>query len=424
MNSSSISKLKPEYPLRILLIGNGAYHNRGCESIVRGTMEILRQEFVNGVQAQLGVVATKEVVATQCASEIDPDVMAFPLSSLGNRRGSLDWWCDKANNHLNLGIYPHIADLRKNILSPDLVLEIGGDNYSLDYGRPNYFITMDRHLQKRGNPVVLWGASVGPFDADPIFSRRMLKHLRTLKAIFVRETYSMDYLFANGVTDNVYLMSDPAFIMTPTAPPTNKISFELPVGAIGINLSKMAAYYQGKRPCDVNMNEWLAFCIKLVKGAATLNRPILLVPHVGVSNLATEDFGFLLKVWQAVVKDVDVDVPVTVLTQDLNAAELKWIISHCAVFAGARTHSTIAAISSCVPTLSISYSLKAKGINRDVYGHLHHCIHVTDLSPENFTEHLRILLVDESSIRTYLSSRVKELQALAWDAGKKLRKFV
>ena len=422
MNDSKTSKLKLENPLRILLTGNGAYHNRGCEGIVRGTMEILRQEFVNGVQAQLGIVATKEVVAAQLESEIDPEVSAFPLSSLKTRRGTLGWLSEKASAHLNLGIYPHLADLRKNVLSPDLVLEIGGDNYSLDYGRSNYFIAMDRHLQKRGNSVVLWGASIGPFDADPIFSQRMFKHLRTLKAVFVRETDSLDYLYANGLTDNVYLMSDPAFIMTPTAPPTNKISFELPVGAIGINLSKMAAYYRGQRPGDVNMKEWLAFCIKLVKSAATLNRPILLVPHVGVSNLGTEDFDLLLAVWRAVVKDVD--VPVTVLTQDLNAAELKWIISHCAVFAGARTHSTIAAISSCVPTLSISYSMKAKGINRDVYGHLHHCIHVTDLSPENFTEHLRILLDDESSIRTYLSSRVKELQARAWDAGKKLRKFV
>ena len=52
-----------------------------------------------------------------------------------------------------------------------------------------------------------------------------------------------------------------------------------------------------------------------------------------------------------------------------NAPETKWIISKMKFFAGARTHSTIAALSSYVPTLSFAYSIKAKGINKDIFGH-------------------------------------------------------
>ncbi|MFN9971614.1 MAG: polysaccharide pyruvyl transferase family protein, partial [Phycisphaerae bacterium] len=58
----------------------------------------------------------------------------------------------------------------------------------------------------------------------------------------------------------------------------------------------------------------------------------------------------------------------------LNARESKWAISQCSVFAGARTHSTIAGMSSATPTISMSYSMKARGINQDVFDSQRYCI--------------------------------------------------
>jgi len=48
--------------------------------------------------------------------------------------------------------------------------------------------------------------------------------------------------------------------------------------------------------------------------------------------------------------------------------QLKYIISKCSTFVGCRTHSTIAAYSTCVPTLVVGYSTKAKGIAKDIFG--------------------------------------------------------
>ena len=117
-------------------------------------------------------------------------------------------------------------------------------------------------------------------------------------------------------------------------------------------------------------------------------------------------------------------MPVQVLPRGLSAAEFKWIIARCAVFAGARTHSTIAALSSHVPTLSISYSAKAKGINRDIFGHLEHCIHVAELTNENFVIGLRSLLDNATAIRVHLQSRIPEFQNRSLQAGSILRKIV
>ena len=56
------------------------------------------------------------------------------------------------------------------------------------------------------------------------------------------------------------------------------------------------------------------------------------------------------------------------MVQDQNCTQLKDIISHCEAFVGARTHATIAAYSTCVPTLVVGYSVKARGIAKDLFG--------------------------------------------------------
>ena len=57
-----------------------------------------------------------------------------------------------------------------------------------------------------------------------------------------------------------------------------------------------------------------------------------------------------------------------VMIEDHNCMELKGIISRCRFFIGARTHATIAAYSTGVPTLVVGYSVKARGIARDLFG--------------------------------------------------------
>ena len=57
-----------------------------------------------------------------------------------------------------------------------------------------------------------------------------------------------------------------------------------------------------------------------------------------------------------------------ILIPDQDCRRLKYIISQCRLFLGARTHATIAAYSSLVPTLAVGYSVKSHGIARDLFG--------------------------------------------------------
>ena len=67
----------------------------------------------------------------------------------------------------------------------------------------------------------------------------------------------------------------------------------------------------------------------------------------------------------------------------LNAIQVKGYIRRLRALVTARTHASIAGYSSSVPTLVIGYSIKAKGIARDLFGNEDgHLIPVQELSGE------------------------------------------
>ncbi len=111
------------------------------------------------------------------------------------------------------------------------------------------------------------------------------------------------------------------------------------------------------------------------------------------------------------------------VSPEYNAAETKWIISQMAFFAGARTHSTIAALSSGVPTLSFAYSIKAQGINRDIFGHTDYCMEPTDLDAEAVAGRVTSMLDESAVIRNELVERIPTVQRAAFSAGMELKRL-
>jgi polysaccharide pyruvyl transferase WcaK-like protein len=112
------------------------------------------------------------------------------------------------------------------------------------------------------------------------------------------------------------------------------------------------------------------------------------------------------------------------VSPEYNAAETKWIISRMAFFAGARTHSTIAALSSGIPTLSFGYSIKAQGINRDIFGHTNYCMGPTDLDAEGVTSRITSMLDESAAIRNDLAEKIPGVQSAALSAGMGLKRFI
>lgn len=399
-----------------LFVGNGPYRNRGCEAIVRGTMEILSGIWGADITARAGVMAQPSTVNAQQADEIDPRVTNFPISHVGPRL-SKKWFMAQANKRLGTEFQHHTLDLKGRHDGVRAAMQLGGDNYSLDYGRPWDYIAVDRFLQKRGVPVFLWGASVGPFESDAEFAPTMYRHLRTLDGIFVRETATQAYLARNGVSENVHLVADPAFVMQKTAP-TQDVQALVSDQTVGINISPLVARFAGAAGVD----EWREKAAQMIIACGQrTGRPILLIPHVASPKPDEDDYSFMQSVQQKVGDRAGVRVDIV---PALRAAELKWVIGRCAAFAGARTHSTIAALSSRVPTLSLSYSVKAVGINQDTFGHQEFCHSVKTIEPGQFADIMGRMIDDNAAIRSQLDARIPELQERARSAGRILQETI
>lgn len=113
------------------------------------------------------------------------------------------------------------------------------------------------------------------------------------------------------------------------------------------------------------------------------------------------------------------------MVEDHTAPELKYIISQCCFFVGARTHATIAAYSSCVPTLVVGYSVKARGIARDLFGTEDgYVLPVQDLKePDELTNGFRKLWEEKVAVQKSLENTLPNYLSAAWQTVTAINKL-
>lgn len=113
------------------------------------------------------------------------------------------------------------------------------------------------------------------------------------------------------------------------------------------------------------------------------------------------------------------------MVKDCGCEELKGYISRCRFFVGARTHATIAAYSTAVPTLVVGYSTKAKGIAKDLFGNWNdYVLPVQDIRTiDELTKRFWWIYEHEEKIREHLQNIMPEYKkriSIGLDALKKL----
>lgn len=398
-----------------ILAGNGPYDNRGCEAIVRGTVKILRHYYKDPSFLCVSFFKNQEQFEKQSREEYDPAIIHKKTNTI-HKRFSLKWGLQFAQKRITpkKDSYSVYKGLFPSIRETEAVLSVGGDNYSLDYGVPRRFTGLDDLVLKEKKPIIIWGASVGPFDRLPAYEKYMKKHLQNITGIFARESATIEYLENIGIKDNVYRVADPAFLMDATKPQFGK-ELKIEEDSIGINLSPLMAKYVS----NGNTESWVKTASKIVENISKKTESnIYLIPHVTVPN--SNDYLFLKEVLAGVK---DSDKKIVLIPPIYNASETKWIISQMKLFAGSRTHSTIASLSSFVPTMSFAYSIKAKGINKDIFGHEDYCLDPKKLNPENVAKKVDVMLENQDEIRSNLKNSIPKIENKALLAGKILQKI-
>ena len=334
---------------KVMLYQHAGSYNHGCEALATTVSAEIKR-------------AVPDLRIYLCSHDSKED-REFPLPDIDEiienkrwlRRWSLPWLFYQVDKRtFNCKALQEKIEIDKPCLKlaeqMGVCVAIGGDNYC--YNKGKLYWPTERVIKKMGKKMMLWGCSVEPNELPG----ELAEHLSLFDAITVRESISYEAFVKCGLGEKAHLVADPAFLLEPE-------TVELPEGftegqIVGINLSPMILNYTENR--DKVVESVYALVDHILK-SSEMN--VLLVPHVRLP--VTDDMDTLRPIYERYK-----DTGRVALLDDysLSCRQLKGYISKCRFFIGARTHSIIAAYSTCVPALALGYSVKAKGIARDIFG--------------------------------------------------------
>ena len=370
--------------------------NHGCEAIVRGTMNIISKADPEA-----------EFVLSSFSPETDAGIKGIETRLFSTRpltffEKLMSAYHVKVRHSEEYALKKMYSGIVAQAQDCDVCISIGGDTYC--YGDNHGIQVLTRELKKSGKKVILWGASIGEED----LTEDKLESLKDFDAIFTRESLTYDLLRSKVSDGKIFMNPDPAFCM-------ERDSAELPDGftkenTLGLNVSPLVESYN---PKITSVTEDF---IRYVLDNTTLR--ILLIPHV-VEN-GNNDYEYMLRFYEVFRSSGRV----AILPPDLNAKQYKGYISKTRFFIGARTHATIAAYSSGVPTAVLGYSVKSRGIAKDLFGEEFCVINSKTLeSAEPVTNAFNTLIEKEKEIKEALMKKIPLYLCDALKMGKELRKL-
>lgn len=371
--------------MKLVLYPHGGSGNHGCEAIIRSSKRL--------VEAELSLYS----------NDIEQD-KSYGLDGLCSlheaeqliSHGSLEYWKAALLHRVFCSpdafdqlVFRHIVDDAKR---SDYFLSIGGDNYC--YGANKFIYLVNRMIDGAGVKRILWGASVEP---DSLCGQ-LLDDMKGFYKIWTRESLTYEALVAKGLKQTI-LLPDPAFAL-------EKKSLPLPEGfvegnTVGINVSPLIIGCETSE--GVTLNNYIRL-IEYIISNTDMN--VALIPHVVWShNDDRKPLGHLYNMFK--------DSGRVCMIEDHNCEELKGYISRCRFMVTARTHASIAAYSTCVPTLVVGYSVKARGIAKDLFGtDENYVMPVQSLKDEkDLLEAFKWLQNNEASVRNHLNAFIPEYTA-------------
>lgn len=382
--------------MKYFLFNHVGSFNHGCEAIVRGTVNIISNADENA-----------EFVLSSGAPETDSGILEVekrtfatrPLTSFEKLVSAFNVKVRHSEEYALSKMYSEITAQAKDC---DICLSIGGDTYC--YGDNHGVQVLTRDLKKSGKKVVLWGASIGEEDLDD----EKLKSLKDFDAIFARESLTYDLLKNKNANENIFLNPDPAFCME--RDDVEKIEGFTKENTLGLNVSPLVEGY------NPEITKVTVDFIKYILENTTLK--ILLVPHV--IEKGNDDYEYMLKFYEQFRNSGRVEI----LPPDLNAKQYKGYIANTRFFIGARTHATIAAYSSGVPTAVLGYSVKSRGLAKDLFGEERFVLNsrnLTDAKP--VIDIFNSLVESEQEVKSILMKKIPLYLRNAMQMGDKLTKL-
>lgn len=312
--------------------------NHGCEAIVRTTSKLL-----NGPRDVILWSNTKlEDIKYGSAQGFERIVVPEQLE-----RFSAAYFEALVKRKLFHRKNANMEVFLRELFKDNIAISVGGDNYCYDWSAKQA-VMLDKEIRKYCKSSVLWGCSI---DSEAI-TAEVREDLAGFDLITAREPIT--YQLLKEINSNTVKVADPAFLL-------ERIDLPLPDGfqegnTVGINVSPLIMKYgtEGSLILD-NYRQLIHYILE------ETDMSVSLIPHV------VWPYNNDLEPIDALYREFGEFARVSRIT-DGNCCELKGYIARCRFFVGARTHATIAAYSTGVPTLVVGYSVKSRGIAQDLFG--------------------------------------------------------
>lgn len=388
--------IKVRMNMKYVLYMHGGSGNHGCEAIVRTTAKLLGGpenvklwSLAKQEDARYGAAeGVEEIVLSEQLKKFSPGYFEAQL-----RRRLL------GQQDANMKVF-----LRQQFRG-NVAVSVGGDNYCYPWSAKQA-VELNREIRKHCRATVLWGCSVDPEAVTPEVREDLAKY----DLITARESISYELLKA--INPNTVLVADPAFTLA-------RRDLPLPEGfaehhTVGINVSPLIMKYGTEGQLILENYEHL---IRHILENTQMH--VCLIPHVvWEQNDDREPCRVLFEKFR--------DSGRMCMVPDCNATELKGFIARCRFLVAARTHASIAGYSSCVPTLVLGYSVKSRGIARDLFGTEEgYVLPVQALkSRHDLAEAFRRMAQQEHEIRTALEEIMPRYRQRAEAGASELNKLV
>lgn len=400
----------PENNGKIILYMHAGSGNHGCEAIVNGLCRMLNEKpvLISFRKNEDLKYSLKELCDIYGERSFDKHKLAHVFYYIyravtGDRESFIRY---RYGEFLDRG--------KKRSDEYPVAVSIGGDNYCYDVMLNDLFLA-NSAFNARGIKTVLLGCSIEP---ELLVREDIKRDLKKYHTIIARESITYEALKEafeeNSDAPQIYCIPDPAFTL-----PAKYAA--LPDGfaegnTVGINISPMIQDNEEKSGIAMEAyKELISFVIE------NTDMQVALIPHVvWESNDDRKPINELYGYFKEAGYDSRV-----IKTDDADCETLKGYIARCRFFVGARTHSTIAAYSSCVPTLVVGYSIKARGIAKDLFPKRDVSslvLPVQELKDKNeLKEAFKKIMSDEDDIRRELKDIMPEYIKKAGEVGKILQ---
>ena len=369
---------------KILLYGVGTFKNKGCEALVNSTINQIENN-ARIVAASFDYKNDKNMYKEKIEKFVDHhkhDEQKFDKKELEefNRLQTKKW-----NTYDYECFYER--DVINEMKDADMCIHIGGDNYC--YGVNEWMYAITKKARELGKKNILWGASL----YDEIKDVDLIEDLKRYDLLILREKISYNAIKKYVSEDKLMLIPDPAFSLKPKSIQLNK--WYEKGNIIGLNLS----------PLTIKNDEQYESIKSLIDYILNKTKyKILLLPHVTVEEASD------LIILRRIANDYKDNDRIYLEEKDYNCQELKYIISKCHIIVASRTHASIAAYSSCVPTLVIGYSVKSRGIAEDIFGNYEkYVLPANKISKQSIISSFEYILDNKQKIKKYLSDKMPSI---------------